>query len=95
MKEAGLAFRLNFIIENATGLTGTLRDRVGIANGHDATTNRMSRQIQAYDSRLEQMQRWLQRRESHFFAMFARMEQAMAQSQAQMDSIFAFAGGGM
>jgi flagellar hook-associated protein 2 len=95
MPEAGIAFRLNFIIENATGLTGSLRDRVGIANGHDATTNRMSRQIQAYDSRLEQMQRWLQRRESHFFAMFARMEQAMAQSQAQMDSIFAFAGGGM
>jgi hypothetical protein len=38
------------------------------------------------------MQQFLIRRENHFFSMFARMEQAMAQSHAQMDALFAMGG---
>jgi flagellar capping protein FliD len=39
------------------------------------------------------MQRHLVRREAHFFAMFARMEQAMSQAHNQMDALWAFAAG--
>ncbi|MCL2839920.1 MAG: flagellar filament capping protein FliD [Defluviitaleaceae bacterium] len=92
MPNIGIAHRLNHIIENATGSTGSLRGRAGMEGGVDATNNRMSQHIQQYDSRIAQMQQWLQRRESHFFAMFARMEQAMAQSQSQMESLWAMSG---
>ena len=90
--ESGLAIRLNNIIENATGLDGSIRRQVGREGSHDSNDNLLTRRLQDYDSRISDMQRFLIRRENHFFAMFARMEQAMAQSNAQMDSLWAFAG---
>jgi flagellar hook-associated protein 2 len=92
MGQVGIAHRLNHLIENATGLDGSLRGRVGLEGGSDDGLNPMSQHIRQYDQRIAQMQTWLQRRENHFFAMFARMEQAMAQSHAQLDALFSFAG---
>jgi flagellar hook-associated protein 2 len=92
MGQVGIAHRLNHIVENATGLDGSLRNRVGLEGGSDDGLNPMSLHIRQYDQRIAQMQTWLQRRENHFFAMFARMEQAMAQSHAQLDALFSFAG---
>jgi len=91
-ENSGILTRLNNIITNATGSTGTLRARAGVEGTVSESQNQMSRRIQDYDARLERMQEMLSRREAHFFAMFARMEQAMAQSQQQMDSLWAFAG---
>ena len=88
----GLAQRLSDIIDNATHWDGSIRRQVGYDIGHDRDTNPLSRQIQRYDQRLEQMQRWLVRRENHFFAMFARMENALANANAQMDSLWMMGG---
>lgn len=88
----GIGWRLNDLINNvAIDFDSSLRQRAGVPNAIDATENTLSRQIRDYDRRIDQMQEWLIRRENHFFAMFARMEQAMAQSHQQMDALFAFA----
>ncbi|MCL2216192.1 MAG: flagellar filament capping protein FliD [Defluviitaleaceae bacterium] len=88
----GVAWRLRNTIENAVIThNGPFRQRAGAISGDDGQSL-MARQLRDYDQRIDRMQSWLIRRENHFFAMFARMEQAMAQSQAQMESLWAFAG---
>jgi flagellar capping protein FliD len=69
---------------------GPLRQRAGYTSGLMVSENLMTRQLRDYDRRIMEMESFLQRRENHFFAMFARMENAMAQSHAQMDALFAF-----
>jgi flagellar hook-associated protein 2 len=87
----GLGFRLDDILRTAADDDmGPFRQRAGYTRGMTSTDNVMSRQIREYDRRMADMQAFLLRRENHFYAMFARMEQAMAQSHAQMDSLFAF-----
>ncbi|MCL1845088.1 MAG: flagellar filament capping protein FliD, partial [Defluviitaleaceae bacterium] len=87
----GLGFRLDDVLNNAAEYRdGSLQRRAGYHSGLNVTENMMTRQIRDYDRRISAMQQFLIRRENHFFAMFARMEQAMAQSHAQMDSLFAF-----
>jgi flagellar capping protein FliD len=89
----GLGFRIDEFFHTLTqDLDSPLRRRAGSADGRglDASENMMTRQIRDYNRRIDEMQAWLQRRENHFYAMFAKMEQAMAQSHAQMDSLFAF-----
>ena len=88
--QVGLARRLRDIVETATAFDGTLSRIAG--HGVNIDENPMSRQIRTYDQRLEQMQRWLLRREQHFFNMFARMEQVMATANAQMDSLWMMGG---
>lgn len=84
----GLGFRLNDIIHNfAENRMGILQERAGTAGD---TENIMSRQIRDYSRRIDQMQQFLVRRENQLFAMFARMEQAMAQAHQQMDALFSF-----
>jgi flagellar capping protein FliD len=92
----GVAFRIHELLHVVTeSPESALRRRAGTSSGIDASENIMTRQIQEYNRRIDQMQAFLVRRENHFYSMFARMEQAMAQSHAQMDSLFAFAGSGM
>ncbi|MCL2387121.1 MAG: flagellar filament capping protein FliD [Defluviitaleaceae bacterium] len=89
----GVAWRLNVMINNEViHHNGSFTQRVGMVDWNDGQ-NIMGRQIRDYDQRIERMQQFLIRRENHFFSMFARMEQAMAQSHAQMDSLFAMQGG--
>jgi flagellar capping protein FliD len=92
MPQVGLALRMNYIIENAIGFDGTIRRQAGTEGGIDANDNALTRRIRDYDRRIADMQSFLMRRETQFFAMFARMEGAMAQANAQMDSLWAFAG---
>jgi flagellar hook-associated protein 2 len=92
LPEQGLMARINDIVDLSTWVDGSLRVRAGLETGTDANSNTLSVQIRRYDDQMAQMQRWLQRRETHFFAMFSRMEQAMAQSQAQMDSLWSMVG---
>jgi len=90
----GLGFRLEELLNvTANSVNSPLRQRAGSSTGEDSTENIMTRQIRDYNRRIDEMQKHLIRRENHYFAMFARMEQAMAQSHAQMDSLFAFMAG--
>ena len=88
----GFAARLDDIVQSAVHIDGAISRVAGYTGRPHADTNPMSRQLQAYDARLRDMQRWLIRRENHFFAMFARMEQAMANANAQMDSLWMMGG---
>jgi flagellar hook-associated protein 2 len=92
MSRVGLGMRMNHVIENAIGWDGTIRRQAGQEGGTDANDNALTRRIRDYDRRIADMQQFLLRRENQFFAMFARMESAMAQANAQMDSLWAFAG---
>jgi flagellar capping protein FliD len=88
---AGVANRVDDILNTAASDDrGPFRQRAGASSGLMVSENMMTRQLRDYDRRIEQMQQFLVRRENHFFNMFAKMEQAMAQSNAQMDSLFAF-----
>ncbi|MCL1843645.1 MAG: flagellar filament capping protein FliD [Defluviitaleaceae bacterium] len=87
----GLGFRLDDVLNNvAQDNRSSLQERAGYHTGMNSTENVMTRQLRDYDRRIDTMQQWLLRRENHFFSMFARMEQAMAQSHAQMDALFAW-----
>jgi flagellar hook-associated protein 2 len=87
----GLGFRLDDALNNiARDGRGSLQQRAGYNSGLNVSENIMSRQLRAYDRRIDAMQAFLHRRENHFFSMFARMENAMAQAHSQMDSLFAF-----
>ena len=89
--QIGLASRLRDVIDNvANDPDSPLRRRAGAPTGTDSTQNILSNQIRDYNQRIDRMQEFLIRRESTLFAMFARMEQAMAQSNQQMDALFAF-----
>jgi len=92
LPNVGIAVRLNHIIENAVGRDGLLTNRVGVAGEVSGVNNQMTNRIRNYDERISTMERWLIRREAHFFRMFSRMEQAMAESHSQMDALFAFGG---
>jgi len=87
----GLAMRLSHLIDNATANEDSfLRRRAGEIGGQDANSNILSDQIRSLDRRIMDMERMLMRRENHFYSMFARMEQAMAKSNSQMDSLMMF-----
>ena len=89
----GLGQRIHDAIDNAIHSGGGTIHRIAGAAGYwNDTINPMSMQIRSYDQRLEQMQRWLIRRENHFFGMFARMEQVMANANAQMDALWMMGG---
>jgi flagellar capping protein FliD len=82
----GLNGRLNDIIANAISTSGSLFEIAGAAN----TNNRLTQRMDDYDRRIADMHRRLARRETDLFAMFARMEVAMARSQQQMESLWMF-----
>jgi flagellar capping protein FliD len=89
--QEGLAQRLNHIIDNAISRTnGSITAIAGHANADASHQNRINRQMAEYDRRMTSMTQWLIRRENNLFAMFSRVEVAMAQSQQQMDSLWMF-----
>ncbi|MCL1878189.1 MAG: flagellar filament capping protein FliD, partial [Defluviitaleaceae bacterium] len=90
-RHVGLGFRIHELLDTvANNVDSPLQQRAGYHFGVNTSENTISRQIADYNRRIDAMQQFLIRRENHFFSMFARMEQAMAQSHAQMDSLFAF-----
>jgi flagellar hook-associated protein 2 len=91
--DQGIAQRLNDLIHMQIETGGVIANRAGITNHMSQSMNEISRQLRRYDDQLAHMQNWLIRRENHHFATFARMERAMAQAQAQMDTLWMFGAG--
>jgi flagellar hook-associated protein 2 len=88
----GIASRVNDIIHFHAGPNGRLITRAG-APGNQMQ-NAMLDRIQDMDQRIESMQRVLARREQSLFARFAAMEQAVIQSNQQMDMLWSMMGMG-
>lgn len=97
MSGGGIAERLNDIIGWATSAGDrssiSLFSRAGLPGVHNNNAA-MTRAIEAQDRRLDDMRRNLERRENQFFAMFARMETALTQSNNQMMAMMNMFGGG-
>jgi len=90
--ESGIAQRLNDIINSTAGTTvtgdkGYLVKQAGIVNDRTQFDNPMTRQLEEYDKKIDALlERWY-RQENNYYAMFARMETAMAKLQAQQNSL--------
>jgi flagellar hook-associated protein 2 len=85
--QVGLGARLDQTLNRfvTLGGNGLLDRRVGSdSRPHTISQSTMGRQMASQDTRIENMMRWLERRESALFAQFSRMEQAMMQGQQQM-----------
>jgi flagellar hook-associated protein 2 len=82
----GVAARLDSALNTyITGHgTGRISDRAGIVGRPSEGNNNMTRNVMEQDRRIDNMFRWLERRESQLFAQFSRLEMAMMQSQQQM-----------
>jgi flagellar hook-associated protein 2 len=92
--QTGIAGRLTGIIDSAVGLNGTIREKAGIENTSSAFNNMLYRELSQYDRKLDDMLKYLQKREDHYYSMFARMEQAMNQSNNQMSALVGSMGQG-
>jgi len=92
--ESGIAQRLNDIFTDAIRTTrdsnnnkGYLIERSGITNDASQMNNAIQRQINKYDDKISALlERWY-RQENSYYAMFARMETAMAKMQSQQNSL--------
>jgi len=96
LADSGVAERLfditNWATSSADNSRISLFSRAGLPGAETGTA--MARAIAAQDRRLEDLQRVLMRREDQLFAQFARMEQAIMQSNNQMQAMFSMMGGG-
>jgi len=101
ISESGIANRLNDILNDAVrttaagyGSKGYLIERAGMQNDGSVNENVISKQIGKYDDRIQALlERWY-RQEDSYYAMFARMETAMAKMQSQQSSLAQLMGGG-
>jgi flagellar hook-associated protein 2 len=92
--KTGIAGRISGIIDGAVGLNGTIREKAGIENTSSAFSNMLYRELSQYDRKLDDMLKYLQKREDYYYNMFARMEQAMNQSNNQMSALVGSIGQG-
>ncbi len=92
MKEGGLGSRLIDIIDNAIGTGGSIQEKAGIEGTVSAFDNNLYDEMSRYDDKISDMLDYLEKRETYYYNMFARMEQAMNQSNNQMSSLMAMMG---
>lgn len=93
-RENGIANRLNDIISNAVrttrnpdGLKGTLIEKAGLVDDASVNTNSLSKELSAYDKRLEEMLKFLQDKETTYYNTFAKMEAALSELNQQSASL--------
>lgn len=88
--ENGIANRLNDIFQDAVRTTrdsnnkkGYLVEKAGVENDATEFNNALQKSVDRYDKRLNLLLERLQDQEDRYYAMFARLETAMAQLQNQ------------
>ncbi|MFP4014995.1 MAG: flagellar filament capping protein FliD [Chitinispirillaceae bacterium] len=88
--ENGVANRLNDIFQDAVRTTrdsnnkkGYLVEKAGVENDATAFNNALQKSVNRYDKRINLLLERLQDQEDRYYAMFARLETAMAQLQNQ------------
>jgi flagellar hook-associated protein 2 len=91
---SGLASRLDSIIGNALEHGGSIRTRAGIEGTASVRDNAMEYEMKEFERRIADMMVQLARKEHSYFMMFSRMENALAQSNRQMDSMMSMMMGG-
>jgi flagellar hook-associated protein 2 len=92
MRDQGLGNRLNDIISNAIDFGGSIYNKAGFENTSSMVNNDLQRQINAFDTRMNDLIKWLNRRENYYYSLFARMENAMSRSYSQIDALMSSLG---
>ncbi|MFP4242073.1 MAG: flagellar filament capping protein FliD [Chitinispirillaceae bacterium] len=99
--ENGVANRLHDIFQDAVRTTrdsnsrkGTLVEKAGIENDSTLFNNTLQKSVTQYDERINDLLERLYAQEDRYYAMFARMETAMAQLQNQSQTFMQQLGGG-
>jgi flagellar hook-associated protein 2 len=94
--ESGIAQRLNDILNAAAGTTATsgvsgdkgyLLQKAGMLKDTTETDNVLTKQINEYDKKIDQLLDKWYRQENAYYMMFARMETMMSKLQAQQNSL--------
>ena len=100
-RESGLAHRVDDILRDyvrttrdSSGQKGILVERAGLENDTSFANNILTNRIQSFDSRLEQLERFLASRENYYYAMFARMETALSEMNSQAGKLMSMFGMG-
>jgi len=97
--DTGIAQRLNKVFNEAVrtttfdvngksvGTKGYLVEKAGVVNDGTQFNNTIQKQLTTYDEKINLLlERWY-RQENSYYAMFARMETAMAKMQSQQNSL--------
>ncbi len=92
MSEQGLSERLNDIINDAIGSSGSISQKAGIPGTLSELTSDMFKQMKAQQEKIDDMLVYLYRKEEAYYAQFARMEAAMNQSNSQMSYMLSMMG---
>jgi flagellar hook-associated protein 2 len=90
--ESGIAQRLNDILTAAAGTSttgdkGYLLQKAGAVNDRTQYDNSITKQVNEYDKKIDQLLEKWYRQENTYYMMFARMETAMSKLQAQQNSL--------
>ncbi len=93
MASQGLSERLNDIITDAIGSTGSITEKAGLKDhALSDLQSVISKDLRSQDKRINDMIRYLAKKENHYYEMFSRMEQAINQSNSQMSSLMSSLG---
>lgn len=91
-REQGIAYRLSDIIDDNIsilrdpgGRKGRLLEIAGMQGDTSDTNNLLSRQIESYDSRMEDLMRKMALTESRYYAQFTALERVMGRMNNQSD----------
>lgn len=91
--ENGLANRIADVINDGIRITrstngqrGSLIERAGLPGDTSTSTNTISREIQDYSDRIEDILKALSSQEERYYSQFAAMESALAEMQSQSDA---------
>jgi flagellar hook-associated protein 2 len=93
MNNQGVAERLNDLINQTIGASGTLTRKAGSAewpsmDRHNTLTN----ELRSQNDRIDNMLTQLQKKEEHYYMMFSKLEAAMMRADQQMASLMGLLG---
>lgn len=90
----GILQRLEKIIYNIAGKSnGTLLEKAGYANTYSETTNMLTKQLKEQDKAISEMQKKIYTKQERYYQMFAKIESAMNELNAQQSWLMQSLGG--
>jgi flagellar hook-associated protein 2 len=90
---SGIGETLSDIIDNALAFGGSIYKRAGLEGNILSANSDMARELRNHDQQIVNMLALLARREDSYYTMFSRLEQAMARSDMQMQSLMGLMSG--
>lgn len=89
-EDVGIAEQLNKTVDDAVGTRGYISEKVGFKGTLTEIQNTVSREIKSQDERLADLERMLLDKENYYYQMFAKMDQAIMESNNQMSYLMSF-----